>query len=367
MKILLYLKSKDFTYGGPAYVCESLKKFFNKYQLIKKIEINIRDDNDFKSLNKKEINLEILKYDLVSIHGIWSFKNSLIASICRESFIPYTICLHGMLDPWSWKKNFFFKLLFYLLFLKKDFRYASSIHCLNKFEYELTKKYLKSNNVFVFENLLDISSYNINEEAMTRKKNDKINILYFGRITEKKGLDKFISAIYDFNKDFLLKIVGPANTYEDKEYFNKIKKMVKDLKLENKVEFGEPVRENEKKSEIINKADFFVLPSMAEGDSVALKESVLHGLPLIITKNCKFYIENNNQKFGYYINNDFSNVKDILKHIIEMNENEHLNLRKNALAFSEKFKISKNKINELYQIYENIIRSKNNHNIFKVE
>ena len=66
--------------------------------------------------------------------------------------------------------------------------------------------------------------------------------------------------------------------------------MTKELKLEHKVKFFEPVKENLKKSEIINESDFFVLPSMAEGDSVALKESVLHGLPLIITKNCKFEI-----------------------------------------------------------------------------
>ena len=108
MKILLYLKSKDFTYGGPAYVCESIKNFFCKYNLINEKKIIIKDDNDFGLLSKYEIDLEISKYDLVSIHGIWSLKNSLVAKTCRKLFIPYTICLHGMLDPWSWKKNFFF-------------------------------------------------------------------------------------------------------------------------------------------------------------------------------------------------------------------------------------------------------------------
>ena len=368
MKILLYLKSKDFSYGGPAYVCRSIKKFFNKYQFSNKIEISIRDDNDFKCLSKREKNLEILKYDLVSIHGIWSFNNSKVAQLCRKFFIPYTICLHGMLDPWSWKKNFFFKIIFYQLFLKKDFTYASSIHCLNKFEYELTKKFLRTNNVFIFENLLDASTYKTNnEESFNRNKAHKPIILYFGRITEKKGLDKFLSQIFNYNKDFLLKIVGPTNTGEDRVYYNRIKKMVKDLKLENKVEFAEPVQKNKKKSEIMNKADFFILPSEAEGDSVALKEAVLHGLPLIITKNCKFHIEINNQIFGYYINNDLSNVKNILNKIIEMKENEYLNLRKNAMKFSEKFKVNEYKIYEFYKIYENIIRSKNNHNIFRVE
>ena len=366
MKILLYLKSKDFTYGGPAYVCESLRNFFKKYDLLKDFEIEIKDDNAFNNLSKNKLSKEISKYDLVSIHGIWSFRNSFIAKICRKNFIPYTICLHGMLDPWSWRKNFFFKFVFYLFYLKKDFQYASSIHCLNRFEFELTKKYLKNNNVFIFENLLDDTSYDIKNQSFKRKKQGVLQILYLGRVTGKKGLDKFISAISHIDKKFLLKIVGPANTNEDRAYLLKLKKLTKDLKLEDKIKFFEPIKENLKKSEIINESDFFLLPSMAEGDSVALKESVLHGLPLIITKNCKFEIEYNNMKFGYYLNDDFSNVENIIKTVIAMNENEHNLLRKNALNFSEKFKISKNKIYILFEIYENIIRSKINKNILKV-
>ena len=366
MKILLYLKSKDFTYGGPAYVCWSIKNFLYKYNLINENNITIKDDYDFGLLSKYEIDLEISKYDLVSIHGIWSFKNSLVAKTCRKLFIPYTICLHGMLDPWSWKKNLFFKFLFYKFFLKKDFDYASSIHCLNKFEFELIKKYLKNSYVFIFENLLDVSLYKIQDQVFKKKNSGKLEMLYFGRITKKKGLDKFIKAISKTNKNYLLKIVGPANTKEDIDYLSKIKKITKDLQLEKKIKFYEPIKENLKKSELINESDFFLLPSMAEGDSVALKESVLHGLPLIITKNCKFEIEYNNLKFGYYLDDNFSNVKRIIERIIDMKENEHLILRKNALKYSERFKINKTRIFVLYKIYEDIIRSKINQKTLKV-
>ena len=65
-------------------------------------------------------------------------------------------------------------------------------------------------------------------------------------------MDRFISVIHDLNKDFFLKIVGPVNTHEDRVFYNRIKKMVKDLKLENNVEFADPVRENEKKSVYVN-------------------------------------------------------------------------------------------------------------------
>ncbi len=366
MRILLYLKSKDFTYGGPAYVCQSTKSFFIKYKLVNNFQIEIKDDNDYKNLTRKALEKEISNYDIVSIHGIWSFKNSLLAKTCRKMFIPYTISLHGMLDPWSWKKNLFFKFLFYLFYLRKDFKYASSIHCLNKFEFNLTKKYLKKNNVYIFENLLDDSAYRISEKLLKKKPKGEVKILYFGRITEKKGLDKFITAIKKNDKNFLLNIVGPANTKEDKEYLLKLKKLTQKFNLNKKIIFSNPVSQNEKKSDIINSSDFFLLPSMAEGDSVALKESVLHGLPLLITKNCKFEVEYNNKIFGYYLKDDFSNANKVIETIINMGEINHFSMRLNAIKFSEKFKINQKKISELFELYENITRSKNNKNINRV-
>ena len=366
MRILFYLKSKDFTYGGPAYVCQSIRSFFIKYNLVNNFEIEIKDDSDYKNLTSKALEREICNYDLVSIHGIWSFKNSLIAKICRKMFIPYTISLHGMLDPWSWKKNFFFKLLFYLFYLRKDFKYSSSLHCLNKFEFNLTKKFLKNNNVYIFENLLDDSAYKIDEKLLKKKSKGEVKVLYFGRITEKKGLDKFINSIKKNDKNFLLNIVGPANTKEDQEYLLKLKKLTQKFDLKKKVLFHNAISQNEKKSDIINSSDFFLLPSMAEGDSVALKESVLHGLPLLITKNCKFEVEHKNKIFGYYLEDDFSNVNKIIETIINMDEINHHRMRLNAIEFSKKFKINQKKIGELFELYENIIRSKNNKKIHRV-
>ena len=43
-----------------------------------------------------------------------------------------------------------------------------------------------------------------------------------------------------------------------------------------------------KKEKYYIKNDFFILPSDDEADSMAIKESMGHGLPVIITKECKF-------------------------------------------------------------------------------
>lgn len=365
MKILLYLKSKDYTYGGPAHVCRTFKFLLEKKQNTN-LSISIWDDNDIKSLNNNELEDKISDYDLVSIHGIWSFKNSKIAKICRKCLVPYVISLHGMLDPWSWKKNFFFKIIFFYFFLKKDFKYASLVHCLNIFELDLAKKFLQNKNICIFENLLDHKNYILNHKFYNQKKIGDLQLLYFGRITKKKGLEKFLNSISTVKKKFVLKIVGPANTKEDIKYLNKLKFLTNKLGLNSRVKFYDPISQDKEKSKIINEANIFVLPSLQEGDSVALKESVLHGLPLLITKDCKFNVSFDNKQFGYYLDNKLSNAKEIIEELIDMDDIKYKKLSDNAVEYSENFKITNEKINLLNSIFEDIIRSKKNYNFKRI-
>tara|TARA_B100000795_G_scaffold266341_1_gene249389 strand:+ start:1628 stop:2728 length:1101 start_codon:yes stop_codon:yes gene_type:complete len=366
MKILLFIKSKDYTYGGPAYVCKIFKSLLTN-NTTNNIEIDINDDQDIKLLNKQELINKISQYDLVSIHGIWSLKNSLIAKICRKCLIPYVITLHGMLDPWSWKKNFFFKIIYFLIFLKKDLKYASSIHCLNNFELELTKKFLKKKNIFIFENLLETKNYTFDPDTLKKKISGKLDILYFSRITKKKGLEKFLKVITGIKKDFFIKIIGPTNTSEDKKYLAELKKLTYELKLNENVKFYDAVGNNYQKSMTLSGSDLFILPSSQEGDSIALKESILHGLPLLITRNCKFEVSYDNKTFGYYLNEDFSNAKEILDRLIDMDNNSYEQLKKNAITYSKQFLLNDKKKNELNLIFENIIRSKDNNNFIYIK
>jgi len=354
-------------FGGPAYVCKSLKFFIKKYSYNKNIKVDIKDDEDISSLNKKELLNLISYYDLVSIHGIWSFKNSELAKICRNSAIPYIISLHGMLDPWSWKKNFIFKIIFYIFFLKKDLKFASLIHCLNYDELNLCKKFFSNSHVFIYENLLDLRTYKINKKLIKIKKTGYLDILYFGRITKKKRLENFLYTLQNIKKNFNIRIVGPSNTKEDLNYLIKLKKITHKLGIEDKVKFYDPIKSDHLKSKILNNADLFILPSISEGDSVALKESVLHGLPLLISKYCKFEVSCNNKKFGYYLNDDLSNSKKIIGKLIDMNNKEFVKLKLNAIEFSHKFIVTSDKINKLVEIYEDTIRSKKNSSMIKVD
>jgi glycosyltransferase involved in cell wall biosynthesis len=87
----------------------------------------------------------------------------------------------------------------------------------------------------------------------------KNSILYLGRISPIKNVDILIEAVKLLDKegiDFVLNIVGEAGE-KDREYFEKIKNLSKDLEIKGKIKFLGKVQ-NYKTPEIYNQNEIFV-------------------------------------------------------------------------------------------------------------
>ncbi|NRO86962.1 glycosyltransferase family 4 protein [Lactobacillus helveticus] len=116
--------------------------------------------------------------------------------------------------------------------------------------------------------------------------NDKI-ILYTGRISLEKGIDKAIDALkYLKDSQFVFLIVGSIS-YGDKsfknDYVEKVKKRAK--KLGKKVRFTGYIAQNELPI-IYNVADLAILPSMwDEPAGLTMIEAMACGVPVITTRS----------------------------------------------------------------------------------
>ena len=85
-----------------------------------------------------------------------------------------------------------------------------------------------------------------------------------------------------FFENYFFEIVGPG----EYEYIEKIKTIIeKNFHSEN-VKLMDP-KTREDKIEYLKTADIFILPSYEEGDSIALKEVMALGIPVIISKQCR--------------------------------------------------------------------------------
>mgnify|MGYP001188324818 CR=1 FL=1 len=299
MKVLS-IGYEKFTAGGPYSVEKSYIK------VLKNLDFNVEKfeyDNFFSKYFFSKIKLSnyLNNFDIIHFHNIFDIKAALIAGICNNLSIPYVVSSHGNLNYWSMKKSTLKKKLF--LYIFRSYIYNSrAIHVLNNFEKKEISSFinLKKLKLFLLPNCVDVVDF----ENIEKKKNRLFTILFFGRLDFKKGILELLDLINYFKiksiKDIRFLFVGPKEKKIYGTFINKIKK----LKLNDLIEIREPTKNHEEKLKVFAESDIFILPSKDEADSVSVKESLSAGLPVIISKNCKFEANANNLQFIKILDNN---------------------------------------------------------------
>ena len=122
-----------------------------------------------------------------------------------------------------------------------------------------------------------------------------------------------------FFLNFNFEITGPG---ED-DYIKKIKNLINEYSLNNIVSLLPP-KKREEKINYLKNIDVFILPSYEEGDSIALKEAMSLGIPVLISKQCRMNIVEN-QNAGFIIKTEIQSL------IESLNKLQNCNLRKMGL------------------------------------
>ena len=105
-----------------------------------------------------------------------------------------------------------------------------------------------------------------------------------------------------------------------KEYKEGIRKLVKNLGLENNVIFTGLVTENEK-LELLESASLFVLTSHSDVHPIAVQDALTMGSPVIITESCD-YPEVKEYDAGLIIDEDVKQITNSILSIV--NDEERL-------------------------------------------
>jgi len=336
MKILHVVRNIHPSEGGTY----TLAKLLNKYLLKRGHESEI-------VANPKLFLQKFTSYDLVHFHGIWSLFFSNLSTICYNNSIPYIISTHGMLNHWSFKKNFFLKKIFFNLLQKNTLQKAAYIHFLNQQEFNDFLHYKISNKYFIIPNAVD-------DEFIKNKfslNNNSIKGLFFGRISKKKNIQVIIEAMSDIkNINFTIDIIGPV---ENIKYLNLLKKKIKNKKLENHIFFKKPHYKNK---DIYINYDFLVLPSFQEGDPFSVKEAMSHGVTVFVSTDCKInYIKNGVEGFIF---NDVNELKYLFQKKIKKKLLYSMGIR--AYRLIKKRMLISQSIDRFIYFYSKAINYRNN-------
>ena len=181
---------------------------------------------------------------------------------------------------------------------------------------------LKRDKLFMLGNPIDVKG--IRRNLIPRRTEGKeLKIIYVGRLTYQKGLDRVLNVFSKLdNIEFI--IIGEG---EQKEY---LKDICKKKNIEKKINFFGFLRNP---SSMIAGADYFLLPSRWEGMPNCVLESLALGTPIISFKNLevfndfKFNIKNKTVTLTQ--NND--TLIQLLKTLKRRSDYLNPRLRKNLL------------------------------------
>lgn len=177
-------------------------------------------------------------------------------------------------------------------------------------------KYLKNKlekNGFSKNRIYNIPTF-CNEKNV---KNSKIGNygLYFGRISEEKGVETIIKAYKKLDNSHKLKIMGDDSTEEAK----KLKKYVLENKIENVEFLG--FKKGEELEQIIRDSRFVLVPSIwYENLPNTILEAFSYGKPVIATNIGSLTETIENGKNGFLF--EIGNIEQIIEEILKLDNEE---------------------------------------------
>ncbi|WP_052502697.1 glycosyltransferase [Halarcobacter anaerophilus] len=199
--------------------------------------------------------------------------------------------------------------------------------------------YFVGNCEYMKQNIIDIlpipkkakvtriySSLKLDKEVSFKEYDGKIDLVHVGRVHPGKGQLEAIKAcaiLYKNSINFNIKFLGDI---QDENYYKNIQKYLETIKYKEKIEFVGYTNEVKR---YLQKSDIFIFPSLGEGMSNAIIESLGFGLIPII------YNDTSSPEF-----------KDLGFHIHLTKENSLKELEKIVLNVAQNIKEEKEKAKE---------------------
>ena len=253
-------------------------------------EVNLFHRIYFSFELRKHLIETIKNYDLVHLHSVFLWPTYFAAKLSRKNSIPFIISPRGML-VWDLivRKSFIRKLIWILLFERKNMLRASCFHVTSELEAKELKKiwFVSSKKITEIPNAISKVHLHLNNQEIkeyeTRLKKIGSYILYVGRLNWKKGIDRLIKSMTHIDN---INLIIAGN--DEENYTQVIEKLIIKYELENRIIIWGEVNEQQR-TYLMQNAKLFVLASYSENFGNVILEALFEKCLVGLTKDVGLY------------------------------------------------------------------------------
>ena len=226
---------------------------------------------------------DIAGFAIVHLHSVFLWPTWAAARSARAAHVPYVMSPRGMLvKDLIKKRSKIAKSAWIRLIEKRNLERAAAIHVTSEVEAEELRRFpWRLSRVEIIPNGVDQLTVSrsakpaLDVEVIAGK---QPMVLFLGRISWKKGLDRLLIALARTQLPRLA-IVGP----DDEGIVPHLKQLACDLDVKDRVHFLPRTVLGVDKEYLYRAAQLFVLPSHSENFGNTVLEAMQHGLPVIVT------------------------------------------------------------------------------------
>lgn len=363
MKIIHYIPSIDRIAGGTSTYMQVLGKELGKLAEVHiithisenplKIDNcnihNVSSYNPFNGRFKNEVSklIDMIKPDLIHVNCCWLPACALVQQMAQRRSIKVVLTPHGMLEPWIIKRHYWTrKLPALLLYQKSAIKNADCLQATAESEKQNLLKLGYNSNI-------KIVKLGIDAESITMKKSWKKNkqILFLSRVHIKKGINYLIEAgdiLRESLQGYKILVAGEG----DADYIATLKQEIADKGLQEIIQLTGGVYGN-KKWELFQTSDFFVLPTNSENFGLAIAESLASGTPVITTVGTPWN-DLNSSNAGAWIEIGTQPLVDTLRRFLSLSDENLEAMGKNGRKLIETKYSAKVMAEEMMEVYQSI-------------
>lgn len=298
----------------------------------------------------------IRDYDLIHIHGIFSYPSTIAMAISRLQKISYINRPFGQLCHWSLQQKRLKKQIYLNLIEKPNLFSAEAIHLTSVQEQQELETLSWNLCSFVLPHGVALPGAIADaHEQLHQMLNIPLEvpiILFLSRLHPKKGLDYLIPALSKLhNQNFAFVLAGGG----DPEYEAELDRLVQENNLSDRT-YKLGFVGGDKKDICLQGADLYVLTSHSENFGIAVLEALASGTPALVTTGVALSDLVKEQNLGWVVDLEIEAITHSIQEFLDNPDMAKQKGERAAQYVAANYTWEKIALN-LKSIYENILLS----------